>query len=230
MSLICSVRSSVCRASHYVHRVVFGRNLLLTNSIISAAIGAAGDSIQQNYDLVTDELKQGKDGKSSKESSTFSYRRTCHMAAAGLTTGVVSHYWYLMLDRWLPGRAARVVLKKVLYDQIIFSPVNLLVYFSTLGIVEGSSVKRVQEELMEKGMQNIYVVEWMIWPPAQWFNFYVLPLRYRILFDNVISLGFDIYCPYVKYKTELKSEKEAKIQGGSISKSIPLTNGGSSQC
>ena len=49
-------------------------------------------------------------------------------------------------------------------------------------------------------------VEWGIWPAAQWVNFYLLPMRYRILFDNVISFFFDIYSPYIKYKTELKEQ------------------------
>lgn len=59
-------------------------------------------------------------------------------------------------------------------------------------------------------MENIYVVEWLIWPPMQLINFALLPLRYRILFDNVVSLGFDIYSPYVKYKTELSCETKEK--------------------
>lgn len=70
----------------------------------------------------------------------------------------------------------------------------------------------VKEELFEKGLQNIYLAEWFIWPPAQVINFYCLPLRYRILFDNFVSLGFDIYSPYVKYKTELKKERELKAK------------------
>lgn len=80
-------------------------------------------------------------------------------------------------------------------------------YFSTLGICERSNWRHVKNELLEKGFENIYVVEWFIWPPMQLINFALLPLRYRILFDNVISMGFDIYSPYVKYKCELKCEQ-----------------------
>ena len=82
----------------------------------------------------------------------------------------------------------------------------IIVYFTTVGICEQSHWRHVKNELVEKGMENIYVAEWLIWPPMQLINFALLPLRYRILFDNVISLGFDIYSPYVKYKTELKCE------------------------
>ena len=104
------------------------------------------------------------------------------------------------------GRTQMLVLKKVLVDQIVFSPVNLLCYFATVGLLERRSLAYIFEEFKQKGMANIYLVEWGIWPAAQWVNFYLLPMRYRILFDNVISFFFDIYSPYIKYKTELKGQ------------------------
>ena len=164
-------------------------------------MGTIGDAIQQNYDLLTEEKSDTEADKK------FNIKRSAHMTAAGFTTGLVSHYWYIYLDRFLGTRKTFfLITKKVLLDQIVFSPVNLLVYFSTLGICERSGTLRIKEELVEKGFEQIYIVEWIVWPPMQYFNFYVLPLRYRILFDNIISLGFDIYSPYVKYKTKLKSE------------------------
>ena len=195
------------RIGHFIHSRLFGRsNLLLTNSLISALMGTVGDAIQQNYDLLTEDKEEGSDHK-------FKWQRSAHMTAAGFTTGLVSHYWYIYLDKFLGTRKSfYVITKKVLLDQIIFSPVNLLVYFSTLGLCERSGTSRIKEELVEKGFEQIYIVEWIVWPPMQFFNFYVLPLRYRILFDNIISLGFDIYSPYVKYKTKLKSELQTDSQ------------------
>ena len=180
-------------------------------------MGALGDSIQQHYDI----LMHGKDGnkdeslvtttKVSNTTTAFDWTRNMHMGAAGFTTGLISHFWYIFLDKKLGTvRSFAIITQKVLLDQIIFSPVNWIVYFSTVGICERSNVETVTDEIIEKGMQQIYVAEWFIWPPAQYFNFYCLPLRYRILFDNIISLGFDIYSPYVKYKTELKKEREMK--------------------
>ena len=201
MSTVLRV-SRMTRVGNFIHAKLFGRsNLLLTNSLISAIMGTIGDAIQQNYDLLTEE-------KSDKESDNkFNFQRSAHMTAAGFTTGLVSHYWYIYLDRFMgTKKTLYLITKKVLLDQIVFSPVNLVVYFSTLGICERSGTLRFKEELVEKGFEQIYLVEWIVWPPMQFFNFYVLPLRYRILFDNIISLGFDIYSPYVKYKTKLKSE------------------------
>lgn len=106
---------------------------------------------------------------------------------------------YVLFDRWMVGRSLRAVLLKVLYDQVVFSPISLTVYFGTVGLLEQSSCSELMSETWSKGC-TIYKVEWIIWPPAQFLNFYVLPLRYRVFFDNLISFGFDVYTPYIKYR------------------------------
>ena len=40
----------------------------------------------------------------------------------------------------------------------------------------------------------------------QFANFYFLPTRYRVAFDNVVSLGFDTYTSHVKHRTTTKEE------------------------
>ena len=45
---------------------------------------------------------------------------------------------------------------------------------------------------------KLYIAEWVIWPPAQFVNFYFLPTRYRVLYDNTISLLYDTYTSHVQ--------------------------------
>ncbi|KAH9425710.1 hypothetical protein DERP_004927 [Dermatophagoides pteronyssinus] len=145
-------RTQIKRTTGFVHSVIFGRrNLLLTNALISASMGAIGDSIQQNFDILMDNVhKKNDDSNESKKSTNYSTIRTVHMTTAGLSTGVLTHYWYLLLERF-------------------YGTVNR----------------------------------------PQLINFALLPLRYRILFDNIISLGFDIYAPYVKYKKPLREQHDS---------------------
>lgn len=202
MVMVDRITFGLAYVAKVINRKLFGKNLLVTNCIISAGMGSLGDAIQQHYDIVTESIKKAQ------EPAKFNFKRNFHMTLAGLTTGLVSHHWYILLDNYLGSkRCLKLVTAKVLLDQILFSPVNLLVYFSTLGICERSSVSRVKDELVEKGLENIYIAEWVIWPPAQYINFYILPLKYRILFDNIVSLGFDIYSPYVKYNKELTRDQ-----------------------
>jgi len=48
---------------------------------------------------------------------------------------------------------------------------------------------------------QLYIAEWFIWPPAQFVNFYFLPTRLRVIYDNTISLGYDMYTSHVKNST-----------------------------
>jgi protein Mpv17 len=45
-----------------------------------------------------------------------------------------------------------------------------------------------------------------VWPPAQVINFYLLPTRFRVLYDNTISLGYDVYTSYVAHEIPLQGD------------------------
>jgi len=49
--------------------------------------------------------------------------RTLRMATLGMCMGPLNHGWYKMLDRVLVGVSGRIVLKKVLADQLVMAPI-----------------------------------------------------------------------------------------------------------
>lgn len=114
-------------------------------------------------------------------------------------------YRYILLDRKLPGRTLKVVIKKLLVDQLLFSPVCLTVFFLSLGVFRGGNWEEFFTNLHHKGWR-LYAAEWLVWPPAQIINFYLLPTKYRVLYDNTISLLFDIYTSRVCYDIKIPRE------------------------
>ena len=68
-----------------------------------------------------------------------------------------------------------------------------------MGFQEGMKSTDIVKDLKEKG-SDLLVAEWIVWPPAQMINFLLLPTRYRVLYDNSVSLGFDYYYSYVMYR------------------------------
>lgn len=165
---------------------MFNKYLLLTNVGISISLSAAGDVIQQHYEIVT------------KQREKWDRLRTHHMSVSGMTVGVICHAWYKYLDSAMPGRSLKVVLKKVVVDQLVCSPVVIVVFFITLALLEQESWEVTKQEIVNKG-KRLYAAEWVVWPPAQVINFYLLPTRFRVLYDNTISLGYDIYTSYVRH-------------------------------
>jgi protein Mpv17 len=172
---------------------LFTKYLLITNLTISTTFSGLGDFLEQSYELAAG------------YQSTWDKKRTVKLASTGLPVGFVCHHWYLFLDRYITGRTGKCLVKKFLLDQLIGSPLYIIVFFISMGIWNGWSKKQLKEELVSKG-GDIYTAEWIVWPPAQLINFYFLPTRFRLLYDSTISLGFDTYFSYVTHKDQRENK------------------------
>lgn len=172
---------------------MFNKYLLITNVGISASLSLTGDALQQYYEITQDENRQ------------MDKERSFRMTAAGISVGTVCHYWYNFLDKKFPERTLKVVLKKVALDQLVCSPLYITVFFVTTCALEKTTVQEFKNELLHKWWR-LYLAEWIIWPPAQVINFCFLPTKFRVLYDNIISLGCDVYTSYVKNEIPLEVE------------------------
>jgi protein Mpv17 len=178
--------------SNFISLSFSDKYLFYTNVGLSVTLSGLGDIVVQNYEILTHELDD------------WNQVRTRNMSICGLTIGVFCHHWYNYLDRRLPGYTIRTVIKKIIIDQFVCSPVCITTLFATSAIMERKSKNELLEEMKQKAWM-LYAAEWAIWPPAQFINFYFLPTKYRVLYDNAISLGYDIYTSYVKH-TEFGDE------------------------
>ncbi|BFF98271.1 mpv17-like protein 2 [Drosophila madeirensis] len=180
------------------HSVAFSKRFLLyTNLGISFSLSMVGDTMEQSYERYLGEI------------DAWNGTRTLRMGMGGLTVGVVCHYWYQYLDYRYPNRNIRTVMRKILLDQIICSPFYITVFFITMGLLERQSWEEFREEVMEKAVV-LYMAEWTIWPAAQFVNFFLIKPRYRVFYDNSMSLGYDIYTSGVKYRKKPSLENIVK--------------------
>lgn len=179
-----------------VMKVAFSdKYLLYTNITLSISLSSLGDIIEQKYEIYIGEQEK------------IDAKRTMHMAFSGASVGVLCHYWYKVLDRFIIGKSIDMVAKKLMLDQLIFSPIMIITFFGSLALFEDDPYENFKEEVRDKFI-TLYRAEWMVWPPAQIINFYFLPTKYRVLYDNTISLGYDIYTSQIKHNKGLKSSQE----------------------
>lgn len=167
-----------------IWKKAFSKHLLLTNVGISITLSGAGDFLTQHHNLAYGNQKN------------YDKLRTRNLAATGATIGVLCHHWYKILDKRLPGRTLKVVAKKLLVDQVMFSPICLSVFFISLSIFKGCDFSEFLFDLKERGL-TLYTAEWVVWTPAQVINFFWLPTKYRVLYDNSVSLILDVYTSHV---------------------------------
>lgn len=176
-------------------------NLFYTNVLLSTVISITGDALEQNYEIHTGEIDK------------IDLERTLQMGVSGSIAGVICHNWYNFLDRIIIGRSLKMVMKKLMLDQLICSPIVIMSFFATIAVFEEHPLENFTEEVRDK-FWVLYKAEWVVWPPAQIINFYLLPTRYRVLYDNIISLGYDIYTSQVKHSKPHKPHVHTKEHKG----------------
>lgn len=173
----------------------FTKNLLLTNIVSSGGLLVIGDVIQQRL-----EISQNKD-------KVFDKERSVRMGLVGLSQGPPHHYWYLYLDKWIPGKTAAVVCKKILADQIFAAPFFAITFIYGASLLEGKTLGSCWTEFKTK-FPTIYLFDWFIWPPTQAVNFAIVPSQYRVLYVNGVTVLWDVFLSYIKHKPDTETDSD----------------------
>ena len=187
----------------------FNKHLFATNIGLSFGLSGVGDILEQKM--------ENSNRKQSRKKVTINWQRTLHMSTSfGLTSGFLCHFWYNYLDKMLPGSSIRIIIQKIAWDQVLFSPVCIVSCLLVAGKMENKSLSSLGSQTVQLG-GRLYLAEWLLWPPAQFINFYYLPTKYRVLYDNIVSLVYDTYTSHVKHNVKVNEKLEEElIQSGAM--------------
>ncbi|CAI7611619.1 unnamed protein product [Penicillium bialowiezense] len=119
------------------------------------------------------------------------FARTGRMALyGGAVFGPVATKWFGILQRHVVlGSVATTTAARVAADQIVFAPVQLTCFLSSMALMEGTD----PVEKWKHAFVPAYKANLAVWPFVQAVNFAFVPLELRILFVNVISLGWNCF-------------------------------------
>lgn len=116
----------------------------------------------------------------------------------GLIRGPTIHAWMEMLTRLFDAMGFKTpaaqasppaVLGKMACDQLLFAPLHMLYYFFAIGLLEGRSTAETQVKLSREYLP-LMKLNWSVWPAVQVINFKYLPPHLRVLFANVVGIGY----------------------------------------
>lgn len=108
--------------------------------------------------------------------------------------GVQGHFWYEMLDRLImPKRpkAAVTIVTKMLADQLLWSPINTIIFYAAIATMEGNALT-VPAILHDKLVPTV-LAGYMLWPLAHIINFKFVRPQDRLLYINVVNLFWSVY-------------------------------------
>ncbi|KAL0477333.1 SYM1 [Acrasis kona] len=177
-----------------------------TKAITAGTLAAIGDA-----------FSQGLEAYSGKRDH-YDYMRTLKFSSYGfIIVGPMLHQWYKVLNslkaplkletlsryNFSEARKTQIVegtrvAKQVFIDQAFFAPASLVLFFAYINVVEGLSVDDLKKKL-EKDMWPTLVANWKLWPAVQFVNFALVPLAYRVLVVNFVSILWNAYLSYVQY-------------------------------
>lgn len=188
------------RWSKGVWNKMFGKYLLVTNVVGSGLLMAVGDVIAQEYEYRHGLRKQDR----------YDNDRVSRMFIAGCLQGPLHHYVYNWMDRLMPHRTFRNIIYKILIDQLVMSPACILIFFYSVCYLENQTLQATHKEIIEK-FPYIYLMDWLTWPAAQYFNFRYLETKYRVAFVNVCTALYNVLMSYMKHDfgIHLPIEKES---------------------
>jgi Mpv17 / PMP22 family len=111
------------------------------------------------------------------------------------------HVWYNQLHRWTSNLSIssspwRLLASRVAIDQLLFAPAFTAVWLVALRILEQGHPKHIEWEALRASVPDIVVANWALWVPAQLVNFAMVPLKFQVLYSNVVALAWNVYLSY----------------------------------
>ncbi|KAM9743822.1 peroxisomal membrane protein 2 [Menidia menidia] len=164
---------------------------ILTKSVTSGILSALGNLLSQI-------LEARKKAKRGVQVNGIDVAGAARYAIYGLfITGPVSHFFYQLMEAWMPTTDPLCVVKRLLLDRLIFAPGFLLLFYFVMNILEAKGW-----EDFEKKMRTSYwtalKMNWKVWTPFQFININFVPVQFRVLFANMIALFWYAYLASVR--------------------------------
>jgi len=165
------------------------RNPLAVKSITIGVLLAFGNIIAQKLKN-KDDLDEPLDKKSIFAFGLFGF----------LVTGPLTHFFL----NWLEKNGPSNWVLKLIIDRLAYGSVFLFLALYLLSIFEGQGHNRAFENL-KKVYWSAWQVNLKVWTATQVVNLNFVPLKYRVLVLNVVSIFWNIYLSQKRSKSAKKS-------------------------
>ena len=113
----------------------------------------------------------------------FDFERLTRFMAYGFIISPLQYHWFAFLSRAFPinkNHKTVPALQRVAFDQLIFAPVGLALFFTFMTVTEGGGRRAVSRKFAEVYLPALKA-NFLLWPAVQILNFRVVPLQFQIV-------------------------------------------------
>ncbi len=113
----------------------------------------------------------------------FDFERLTRFMAYGFCMAPLQFRWFKFLEKTFPiTKTAAFVpaMKRVVFDQLIFAPFGLGVFFTAMTVAEGGGRRAVESKLRDMYVPTLKA-NFMLWPAVQVINFRLMPVQFQLV-------------------------------------------------
>jgi len=115
-----------------------------------------------------------------------------------LISGGLSHFWYRGLDVLFgPSMTLKSSLKKILVDQFVLTPPEIFCYMAWAHFGTGKTEPFFDK--LKSDYLQVLIVNYQMWLPLQFINFFYVPERHRVLFQCFFMMIWATFLSYASH-------------------------------
>lgn len=124
------------------------------------------------------------------------FERLTRFMGYGFLMAPVQFKWFQFLSRSFPMDAKSsgfgAALKRVAFDQLIFAPVGIAVFFTAMTVAEGGGRRAISHKLRDMYLPTLKA-NYMVWPLVQIINFRLMPIQFQLPFVSTVGIAWTAY-------------------------------------
>ncbi|KAF7552081.1 hypothetical protein G7046_g7534 [Stylonectria norvegica] len=125
----------------------------------------------------------------------FDFERLTRFMAYGFCMAPVQFKWFKFLGRIFPmtkTSAFGPAMKRVAFDQLIFAPFGVAMFFTVMTVAEGGGRRAISHKLRDMYVPTLKA-NYVVWPAVQIVNFRLLPVQFQLPFVSTIGIAWTAY-------------------------------------
>ncbi|OIW31885.1 hypothetical protein CONLIGDRAFT_629573 [Coniochaeta ligniaria NRRL 30616] len=141
----------------------------------------------------------------------FDFERLTRFMAYGFCMAPLQFRWFKFLEKTFPITKAAAfgpAMKRVVFDQLIFAPFGLGVFFTAMTVAEGGGRREVATKLRDMYVPTLKA-NYIIWPAVQVINFRLMPVQFQLPFVSTVGIAWTAYLSLTNAAEDAQQAKAA---------------------